>query len=645
MAIPIRRSEWALLLQGALIVLPVTVLAYCALHLLRDDRSEVERQAQDSARLVAPELARQLGRLTAEEMLRHPELPAQGRITKGQAALASDYPRTPAPDDWPWKLSPTQSRLWQTAQDATYRRPDAGAARQALEALARSSPQSPPVAGNIELGLLELENWTANREAPVRRAVNLASRYPRVVTPSGTPVAVLALLLAVRHLDPRKLPENVRQAIEANTLSYPSFLTPELLQAAQMDLLQQRWEQAEREREQNREAMRSLLSHPLSANGPGEIWVGSGNAAILALTNPAGNGWDVTLVPAPRLIAELQKTVARVGMLPSFAGAAVEIGGAWRRLSGGGSGPNEPPVLTSAGGTLPLGGDHAFTLRLDLSNSAPLYARYGQRRRLVEWVVLSAVAAALIGLATLWTSYRRQARLNEMKSSFVSSVSHELRAPIGAVRLMAESLESGRTADPARQHDYYRLIVQECRRLSGLVENVLDFARIDQGRQRYRFQPVDAMELLRHTVMLMQPNAEQRQVRLVLTGPSGGWDRQPSWDGEAVEQSLVNLLDNAIKHSPEGAEVRIEMEPRADRVRLWVRDCGPGIPEADHARIFERFYRRGQELRRETRGVGIGLSIVKHVAEGHGGRVLLESMVGRGSSFGLELPLDAGAVP
>jgi len=89
--------------------------------------------------------------------------------------------------------------------------------------------------------------------------------------------------------------------------------------------------------------------------------------------------------------------------------------------------------------------------------------------------------------------------------------------------------------------------------------------------------------------------------------------------------------------------VRVEMEPCRDAVRLWVRDRGPGIPAADHARIFERFYRRGQELRRETRGVGIGLSIVKHVAEGHGGRVLVQSVVGRGSSFGLELPPDAGA--
>jgi signal transduction histidine kinase len=255
-------------------------------------------------------------------------------------------------------------------------------------------------------------------------------------------------------------------------------------------------------------------------------------------------------------------------------------------------------------------------------------------------MIFASVATALIGLVTLWNGHRRQARLSEMKANFVSSVSHELRAPIAAVQLMAESLESGRVTGETQQQDYYRLIVQECRRLSALVGNVLDFARIDQGRQTYRFEPVDAIALLRHTVMLMQPNAEQRQVRLLLAEPPQGLDhRQPSWDGEAVEQSLVNLLDNAIKHSPEGAEVRVEMETCSGAVRLWVRDHGPGIPTTDHERIFERFYRRGQELRRETKGVGIGLSIVKHVAEGHGGRVLVESVVGEGSSFGLELPL------
>jgi signal transduction histidine kinase len=257
----------------------------------------------------------------------------------------------------------------------------------------------------------------------------------------------------------------------------------------------------------------------------------------------------------------------------------------------------------------------------------------------MQWLIFTAAAAALLGLWRLWHTYRDQTRLNQMKSNLVSSVSHELRAPLAAVRLMAESLESGRVDGAEKQRDYYRLIVRECRRLSSLVENVLDFSRIDQGRKEYHREPLDALALLRHTVMLMEPGAAERGVRVRLSEPPPEFESlQPSWDSEAVEQSMVNLLDNAIKHSPADAEVRVEVELVPMAVRIWVADTGPGIPAEEQQKIFDLFYRYGSELCRETEGVGIGLSIVKHVAEVHGGRVAVESKPGHGSRFGLELP-------
>jgi two-component system phosphate regulon sensor histidine kinase PhoR len=110
-------------------------------------------------------------------------------------------------------------------------------------------------------------------------------------------------------------------------------------------------------------------------------------------------------------------------------------------------------------------------------------------------------------------------------------------------------------------------------------------------------------------------------------------------DGHALQRVLVNLLDNAIKHSPEGSAVVVGLEFEAQRVLLWVEDDGPGIPRAEQERIFEKFYRIGSELRRQTQGVGLGLSIVKHLAEVHGGRVLVHSNLGEGSRFTVELPL------
>jgi signal transduction histidine kinase len=230
-----------------------------------------------------------------------------------------------------------------------------------------------------------------------------------------------------------------------------------------------------------------------------------------------------------------------------------------------------------------------------------------------------------------------------MTSNFVSSVSHELRSPLASVRLMAESLDQGRIGESERQKGYFRLIVQECRRLSSLVENVLDFSRIHQGRKRYEFEPIDLVALVRQTVALMVPLADERQVSLILEeSPPGSADLQPCWDGQAMQQALVNLIDNAIKHAPAGTEVKIGIAvvnaETESMIRITVEDAGQGIPAEEQKRIFEPFYRLGSELRRETRGIGIGLSIVKHVAEAHGGRVLVHSISGQGSRFTLELP-------
>ena len=224
-----------------------------------------------------------------------------------------------------------------------------------------------------------------------------------------------------------------------------------------------------------------------------------------------------------------------------------------------------------------------------------------------------------------------------MKSNFVSSVSHELRAPIASMRLLAESLQRGKVSDPTKQMEYFGFLVQESRRLSSLIENILDFSRIEQGRKKYQFEPTDLDFLVEQTVKLMQPCAVERGVELKLQNTASGHETAHC-DGLAVQQALINLIDNAIKHSPSGGTVLIGLERGPGNFRLWVEDGGAGIPAEEHERIFERFYRRGSELRRETQGIGIGLTIVKHSVEAHGGRVVLRSAVGQGSRFTIELP-------
>jgi signal transduction histidine kinase len=294
-----------------------------------------------------------------------------------------------------------------------------------------------------------------------------------------------------------------------------------------------------------------------------------------------------------------------------------------------------------------------------LTSPDKLYQRQGARTFWFGSLVAVSAAAALIGLLAAWRAFRQQRELNEMKSNFVSSVSHELRAPIASVRLMAENLEGGKIPESQKQKEYFGFIVQECRRLSALIENVLDFSRIEQGRKQYEFEPTDVVALVQTTVKLMEPNAAEKGVNLVLE-TSNIEHRTPNIemeiDGRAIQQALVNLIDNAIKHSPKGETVTVAIERQNAECRmqnsegasfslqpsafsLSVSDHGPGIPPEEHEKIFERFYRRGSELRRETQGVGIGLSIVKHIVEAHGGRVLVQSEPGKGSRFTIEIPI------
>jgi signal transduction histidine kinase len=351
------------------------------------------------------------------------------------------------------------------------------------------------------------------------------------------------------------------------------------------------------------------------------------------------------------------KTIVSSNQLPaiSYVGGG-KSGGHYSKQGVGGN----PPELLAVAAKVEDGVPQ-LRVGVHLIGHDLLFSRQRSRTAWFGLLIAASAVAAIIGFVSARRAFQKQQRLAEMKSNFVSSVSHELRAPIASVRLMAEGLERGQVQDTAKQGEYFRFIVQECRRLSSLIENVLDFSRIEQGRKQYELEPTDLVALVRQTVKGMEPYAAERQIQLAVESlnlQSAISNLQPSVDGRAIQQALVNLIDNAIKHSPGGSTVTIGLESvgkaegrrqkaesevsppaPAPAIQLWVEDTGEGIPPEEHERIFERFYRCGSELRRETQGVGIGLSIVKHIVEAHGGRVLVRSAVGEGSRFTIELPL------
>jgi signal transduction histidine kinase len=685
-----RHPHAALIRQAVLIVLPIGVLSSVALYSLQRDRALIELDAKERARAVAPETASRWSRRVSESITRlvsvdpanlplEDVLQPQCLMINGEVRSPVDFASPPKPADWPGELKPEQSRLWEAAEAAFFQARDLGAARKAVSRLSGRVPEA--IQANAELNLLLLES--KERAAPdlAARFVSLARRNRTVSTPSGVSLADLSLIQALRCSSSSHLPAGFWDEFQKRISEHPSFLTPELMEEAERagrdPEASHKLESAKRlwlARKRSVSLLHELRRRSIDSSRSAEVWLDLEGTSFLALCSPYGGpegtkgaeksetGVAVTLVPA-RLVGEAFQAALDESKrdLPSYAGFVARIGD--RQWTGAGGFRASNPrsaraeVLASAGVALEVrlsgfSSDHPFEIGVELVAPEVLYSSYRQRLILAGGLVLSAVVAALIGLTSAWRSFQRQLRLSEMKSGFVSSVSHELRAPLASVRLMAESLERGTVADDIKRREYYRMIVRECGRLSSLVENVLDFSRISQGRKQYEFEPIDLDALVGQTVKSMEPYAHEKGVGISFSGPPSGLEEiQPRWDGQAVAGALVNLIDNAIKHAPPESVVAVALEQFDDpsarngssrTIQLSVEDQGHGFPEEEKERIFEPFYRYGSELRRETRGAGIGLSIVKHVAEAHGGSVLVESVVGKGSRFTLVLPLVAG---
>jgi two-component system sensor histidine kinase SenX3 len=250
-------------------------------------------------------------------------------------------------------------------------------------------------------------------------------------------------------------------------------------------------------------------------------------------------------------------------------------------------------------------------------------------------VISVAGIAAFFGLFQSGRAYLRAVELARRQSEFMAAVSHEMRTPLAAMGLLAENLESG-AADRAGQRDeHVRMIRAESARLGGLVDNVLAFTRDPRPETR---EPFDVSAMVADSASLLKPLAERHRVAFEVD--VAAFPEPPRGDAAALRRALLNLLDNAFKHTPAGGKVGCIARPLDENHWcLEITDNGPGIPVRERSRIFEAFYRIGDELRRATPGTGLGLALVKRTAEAHGGRVEVTDAPGGGSRFTLTLPL------
>jgi signal transduction histidine kinase len=297
----------------------------------------------------------------------------------------------------------------------------------------------------------------------------------------------------------------------------------------------------------------------------------------------------------------------------------------------------EPEVERNMEGAFP-----GLTLGIKLPGTT--LAAMGQHFVRTSFLILGVISLLLTGgIVLTHRNISREMALARLKSDFVSNVSHELRTPLSLIRLYAETLEMGRLKSADKYQEYYSIIRKESERLTSLINNILDFSRIEAGRKEYDFRQTDMRELVRNTLESYRYQIEQSgfafEEKIAEDVPPLSVDR------EAMARSLLNLVNNALKYSQDQKYIGVNLFRDNGSVKLEVVDHGIGIPSVEQAKIFDKFYRVGDPLVHNTKGSGLGLSLVRHIVQAHGGEVLVDSVPGRGSKFTINLPVALRSNP
>jgi signal transduction histidine kinase len=372
----------------------------------------------------------------------------------------------------------------------------------------------------------------------------------------------------------------------------------------------------------------ALLALPSArANEPSRLTVGAGPGGTLILSRPraSGSGSEGLVIDSDELVKALKARVLEARGLGEVAQLSSERGIA----SGDGA---------ATTGHTPYVFRHRFGApfdSLEASLSLGPLAEPDDRALIVPLALLLG-ACVVLGLYALYRTTATQIEFAERRNNFVSAVSHELKTPLTAIRMYAEMLEGDLVENDGRRRDYYRTITAESERLSRLINNVLELARIEKKPTSLKLMLGDLAPVVRDALEVLRPHVEREgfSLELDVQGPLPSVQFEP----DALRQILFNLVDNALKYSRDASDrrisVRLEAKPNG-RVLLNVRDHGPGVQQQHLSAIFQPFFRVERELTRKTQGTGIGLSLVQGLVERMGG-----SVRGANADPGLEISVE-----
>ena len=399
-----------------------------------------------------------------------------------------------------------------------------------------------------------------------------------------------------------------------------------------------------------RQALLSQVNPEVSSNGNIDLGQESASTPHLTMRDEDGTPHRLGYLrlpanPAPaagRILAfEIDKDFILTGLFPRLMDTE-RTGENVRAAIYGEEGPltslpNAPPAARALASESLSEYFPQWNLALFDSRGKSIDQLVRKEMRLYGAVLFGIAALIFSGIVMTLRAATHEAETVRLRSDFVSNVSHELKTPLSLIRLFGETLESDQLTDERKRREFSRIIARESRRLGHLIDNVLDFSRIDSGRKEYTFASEDLVQVVSDTVeayrFYLRDQGFEFDISL-LPGPI-----VMSLDKDAMVQTLLNLLNNAEKYSEGNKYIGVKMALDGNQVSITIEDKGPGIPPADLKHFFEKFYRGGHGPAREAQGCGLGLTIAKSTVESHSGQISVESELGRGSRFIIKLPL------
>jgi signal transduction histidine kinase len=278
--------------------------------------------------------------------------------------------------------------------------------------------------------------------------------------------------------------------------------------------------------------------------------------------------------------------------------------------------------------------------RLELYQTGGGESGFFLYKNIFFWTILTLLFILLFGSGLIIRTIIHEVNLLNLKSEFIASVSHEFKTPLTSMGAVIERLLDDEVKDPDKAQEYYRILSHDSERLKRLVKNVLDFTKIEEGKREYKLASTDIVELVRREVKIFEKENKSNSFKV---GIEIDDNIPPVFaDEEAMSQALRNILDNAAKFSGQEKKINVQIVRKENSVEIAVRDRGIGIPDNEQKRIFEKFYRGKQASSVSPTGTGLGLTLVKHIMDAHGGNIIVRSQPGEGSCFSLILPIHKG---